>query len=190
MIDLQINGAYGVDFNRPETSSEDMLPVFERLQAAGVTQMLPTVITGPVKDMVACLSNLVRVRKHFPDLIPGFHIEGPFLSPKSGFVGAHPVDAIRSADQEIMQRLLDAAGGKTLLVTLAPRAGQGLGADHRAGRTGDLCCRRAYRCVAITAPGLLRSGGHNVHTISVTAVRRKCIGTIISFNGCCICGSD
>jgi len=60
------------------------------------------------------------------ETIPGIHIEGPFLSPMDGFRGAHPKDAIRPADVDVMKRLLDAAGGLAKIVTLAPEHDVGL----------------------------------------------------------------
>jgi N-acetylglucosamine-6-phosphate deacetylase len=58
-------------------------------------------------------------------LIAGIHIEGPFLSPLQGYRGAHPLDAIVPADVDQMNRLLDAGGGLTKLVTLAPEHDEG-----------------------------------------------------------------
>src|SRR3712207_7946212 len=48
-------------------------------------------------------------------VIAGFHVEGPFLSPVKGFYGAHPLDAVRPADLGSMRRLLDAAQGNLRL---------------------------------------------------------------------------
>jgi N-acetylglucosamine-6-phosphate deacetylase len=59
-------------------------------------------------------------------MIPGFHIEGPFLNETPGFRGAHPADAIHPANPDEMKRLLDAAGGLTRVVTLAPERDDGL----------------------------------------------------------------
>ena len=59
------------------------------------------------------------------EMIWGIHIEGPFLNEQPGFIGAHPVDHARPADVDTMKRLLDAAGGLTRLVTLAPERDAG-----------------------------------------------------------------
>ena len=53
-------------------------------------------------------------------MIWGIHIEGPFLNEETGYIGAHPVNSARAGDPDTMQRLLDAAGGLTKIVTLAP----------------------------------------------------------------------
>ena len=60
------------------------------------------------------------------ELIWGLHIEGPFISPLPGYVGAHPPEHVRPADPDAMRRLLDAAAGLTRLVTLAPERDAGL----------------------------------------------------------------
>jgi N-acetylglucosamine-6-phosphate deacetylase len=59
-------------------------------------------------------------------MIPGLHIEGPFLSDEDGYRGAHPLDAVRPADPDLMRQLLDAAGGLARIVTLAPERDAGL----------------------------------------------------------------
>ena len=60
------------------------------------------------------------------DVIWGIHIEGPFINETPGYVGAHPPRAVRPADVDAMKRLLDAAGGLTRLVTLAPERDSGM----------------------------------------------------------------
>jgi N-acetylglucosamine-6-phosphate deacetylase len=56
----------------------------------------------------------------------GFHIEGPFINATDGYRGAHPADAVTTADTSAMQELLDAGDGLTRLVTLAPECDPGL----------------------------------------------------------------
>ncbi|MBV9469617.1 MAG: hypothetical protein JOZ57_10285, partial [Abitibacteriaceae bacterium] len=93
------------------------------LAEAGVAGILATVITEEVDKMALRLSNLMKLRQAdalAQQIIAGFHIEGPFLNETPGYRGAHPADAIRPADTDNMKRLLDAAGGLTRLVTLAP----------------------------------------------------------------------
>ena len=54
------------------------------------------------------------------DMIPGFHLEGPFLSELDGPRGAHNKDWIRDPDWVEFLKYESAAGGKIKLVTLAP----------------------------------------------------------------------
>jgi N-acetylglucosamine-6-phosphate deacetylase len=54
----------------------------------------------------------------------GIHLEGPFISSLDGYRGAHPAGAVRDPDWDEFQRLQEAAGGRIILLTLAPeRAG-------------------------------------------------------------------
>jgi N-acetylglucosamine-6-phosphate deacetylase len=73
--------------------------------------------------MTARLARLVELRKQLPeyhDLLVGWHVEGPFLNPEPGYVGAHPASAVRPASVELAEQLLAAGGGLVKLVTLAP----------------------------------------------------------------------
>jgi N-acetylglucosamine-6-phosphate deacetylase len=122
-FDLQVNGYGGVDFNQDGLTADDLHRACVRLEADGVEGALATVITEDVDRMCLRLSNLVRLREADPlakRVIPGLHIEGPFINENVGYRGAHPADAIRPADADVMRRLLDAAGGLTRIVTLAP----------------------------------------------------------------------
>ncbi|HEV2295049.1 MAG TPA: hypothetical protein VGR35_14435 [Tepidisphaeraceae bacterium] len=127
-FDLQVNGYGGVDFNHDDLTAEQLHRACERLEADGVAGILATVITDDLQRMARRLSNLVRLREADPlakRMIAGLHIEGPFISPMQGYRGAHPADAIRPADADEMQLLLDAGAGLTRLVTLAPEQDAG-----------------------------------------------------------------
>ena len=79
--------------------------------------------------MAARLRRLAAIRQQDPlvrEVIWGIHIEGPFINETPGYVGAHPRQSVRPADVETMKRLLDAAGGLTRLVTLAPERDPGM----------------------------------------------------------------
>ncbi|MCL4262842.1 MAG: N-acetylglucosamine-6-phosphate deacetylase [Anaerolineae bacterium] len=93
-IDLQLNGAFALDFTRqPETIWE----VAARLPQFGVTSFLPTVITSPLvtvakaQEVMAQQTLGVRpspLQKAFSGAEPvGLHLEGPFLNPQKK--GAH-----------------------------------------------------------------------------------------------------
>lgn len=128
-FDLQVNGYGGVDFNQDRLEADDLHRACERLEADGVAGFLATIITDDLAAMSRRLSRLAELRSADPlaeRLIAGIHIEGPFLSAKDGYRGAHPLDAIRPADLPSMSRLLDAAQGLTRVVTLAPECDAGL----------------------------------------------------------------
>ena len=122
-FDLQVNGYVGADFSDPSLTLEACRTACERLAADGVAAILATVITGPLERMTRCLENLCRYRDADPliaSMIAGFHVEGPFLSPLPGYVGAHDAASILPATPAAAARLVDAGGGLVRLVTLAP----------------------------------------------------------------------
>jgi N-acetylglucosamine-6-phosphate deacetylase len=128
-FDLQVNGYAGVDFNQDELDADQLHRACERLDADGVAGFLATIITDDLSAMCRRLSRLAALREVDPlakRLIAGVHIEGPFLSDREGYRGAHPLDAIRPADVDSVTRLLDAARGLTRVVTLAPESDPGL----------------------------------------------------------------
>jgi N-acetylglucosamine-6-phosphate deacetylase len=97
--------------------------VCRRLREEGVAGILATVITADIDAMCRRLANIVRAREAdamTADVVWGIHIEGPFLNEEPGYIGAHPKECARSADVDNMKRLLEAAGGLTRIVTLAP----------------------------------------------------------------------
>lgn len=128
-IDLQVNGYAGADFNGDGLSAETLCAACERLATEGVERILATVITDDLDRMCQRLTAIVAVRATEPvieRIIAGIHIEGPFLNGATGYIGAHPQRAVRPADMNSMKRLLEAAGGLTRIVTLAPECDPGL----------------------------------------------------------------
>jgi N-acetylglucosamine-6-phosphate deacetylase len=123
LIDLQVNGFAGVDYNSPEASLEEIARSIREMRATGVTRFFPTVITGSKERMSAALRNLTRARRELPDegrSIAGIHVEGPFLSPEEGPRGAHPLEHVRPPDRDEFLRMQEAAAGAIRLFTLAP----------------------------------------------------------------------
>jgi N-acetylglucosamine-6-phosphate deacetylase len=122
-LDLQVNGYAGTDFNSDDLTAEALHHAVTCLQEDGVHGILATLITDTIPAMTHRLQRLVELRAQDPlarQLIPGIHLEGPFISSEPGYVGAHPPHAVKPANIEDMKRLLDAADGLTRLVTLAP----------------------------------------------------------------------
>ncbi|MBI1358141.1 MAG: N-acetylglucosamine-6-phosphate deacetylase [Acidobacteria bacterium] len=122
MIDIQVNGFAGVDYNSPDTPQEDLARSIDVQIATGVARLLPTVITGSHENICGSLSNLARARRDLPngEAFVGFHVEGPWISPLDGPRGAHPVQHCRAATPEEFDRFQEAAEGGIRLVTLAP----------------------------------------------------------------------
>ena len=96
-----------------------------RAQAAlGTARLCPTLITAPVDRSAARPADDRRGLRSGSRTSPagssGIHLEGPFISELDGYRGAHPAEAIRDPDWDAFQQLQDAAGGRIVLITLAP----------------------------------------------------------------------
>ena len=122
-FDLQVNGYAGFDFNGRPLSIDELSVLCHRLDQDGVKAILATVITAPLDQMVTRISALATAIENHPHLakmIAGLHIEGPFINPETGYVGAHPPTSVRRANWEDCERILDAGRGLVRLWTLAP----------------------------------------------------------------------
>src|ERR1700722_14752125 len=100
-FDVQVNGYAGVDFNQDNLSAKDLHHACQHLRSDGADGILATIITETEELMVRRIGRIVELRKAdelAQSLIAGIHIEGPFINPKDGYRGAHPADAIRTAD--------------------------------------------------------------------------------------------
>lgn len=124
LCDLQLNGFAGVDFNNPDLVPEHFETALETLLRCGVTTVLPTVITASDEDLRRTFAALERARaqSHLAQhMVPGYHLEGPFLNPAEGFAGCHPAQHMEiSADWSWFEGWQNAAGGRIRLMTVAP----------------------------------------------------------------------
>jgi N-acetylglucosamine-6-phosphate deacetylase len=121
-IDNQVNGYVGIEFSKPDLSVEDMIKIVRKHRENGVTTFMPTVITASFESLMRSFRNLAKTMEE-PEVayaVPGFHLEGPYISPEEGYRGAHSLKDIRKPDWDEFQKLNEAAGGKILQVTLAP----------------------------------------------------------------------
>ena len=118
-IDLQINGAFGVDFSSPDLTEEDVETVAQGLLKYGVTAFCPTVVTSSVETYMKVLPLLHRKEGsvlHGASVL-GAHCEGPFIAVK----GAHAeewLDVPRDGIKSVLQRY--GSVEHVQLVTLAP----------------------------------------------------------------------
>lgn len=152
MLDLQVNGYYGVDF--VDAGEDGWQRVLSRLPETGVTALLPTFITAPLTSLVDALK---RTAKTLPAVTPkggarplGVHVEGPFLSPRRR--GAHSDAWLADPEPAALDSLLEAAPGTVRMVTLAPERGGALDAVRR-----------------LTAAGVVVSMGHSDATADEAA---------------------
>jgi N-acetylglucosamine-6-phosphate deacetylase len=129
LIDLQVNGYAGVDFNDPALDAAALDHALNAMLSAGVTTCLPTLITAPehaLAERFAALDRAVANSRLGPSMVPGFHLEGPFLNPAPGFAGCHPPDAMRPPDPALLQRFAVPLTRPILLLTLAPEQTGGM----------------------------------------------------------------
>ncbi len=121
-VDLQVNGYGGVDFNGDTLSDQDFALICQKLKADGVQAALATIITAPLETMIRRISRVAELIDGMPEFahtIAGIHVEGPFINPADGFVGAHPPAAVLPASIDVAERLLEAGRGHVKLLTLA-----------------------------------------------------------------------
>ena len=121
-VDLQVNGYAGVDFNAPGLTEEAVKAVTERLNADGTAKFLPTLVTGDPEMLIATVRTVMAARRRYAVCersIPGFFMEGPFISDKPGAVGTHPVEWVRPPDIALFDRFQDAAEGLVRMVNVA-----------------------------------------------------------------------
>jgi N-acetylglucosamine-6-phosphate deacetylase len=123
LVDLQVNGYGGVDFNCAKINGAALDHALHAMLAAGVTACLPTLITAPeavLAERLRALDQAVAESRLGPVMVPGFHLEGPFLNPESGYAGCHPPEAMILPDSAVIERLGRGLRRPILLLTLAP----------------------------------------------------------------------
>jgi N-acetylglucosamine-6-phosphate deacetylase len=123
LIDLQVNGFAGVDFNSVALTADALDHALAAMLRTGVTTCLATLITAP-EDVLAArfatLDEAVARSRLGPAMVPGYHLEGPFLNPAPGYAGCHPPAAMVTGDPGILDRLQGGLRRPILLLTLAP----------------------------------------------------------------------
>jgi N-acetylglucosamine-6-phosphate deacetylase len=127
-IDLQVNGAFGIDVM--SASASDLREISRRLVAEGTTGWLPTVITAPLDEVQRIdrvIAEAIAAQEEdrraanaagigfAESAILGMHLEGPFISPQH--LGAHPPRQLLPHREAIMQLMRLAT---LRLVTIAP----------------------------------------------------------------------
>lgn len=122
-FDIQVNGFAGVDFQNPALTADDLAFAAREQLRHGTTQFLATIVTGSRDEIVARLKAMSRALNERPELaraVAGIHLEGPYLSAEEGPRGAHPPEHLHPPSWEEFERFQEAAGGRIVMVTLAP----------------------------------------------------------------------
>jgi N-acetylglucosamine-6-phosphate deacetylase len=123
LFDLQVNGFAGVDFNSETIDADALDHALEAMLATGVTACLPTLITARhdiLEARFAALDRAVACSRLGPLMVPGYHLEGPFLNPGDGYAGCHPPEAMVPPDIRLIAGLTKMLTRPILLITIAP----------------------------------------------------------------------
>jgi len=123
LIDNQINGYANVDFSGNNLFAKDVIYATKAIWRDGVTSFLPTLISNSHENLIKnfkILDDALKRDELLRESIPGFHLEGPYISPEDGYRGCHPVQHIRKPSWDEFIEYQKAAGGRIIQVTIAP----------------------------------------------------------------------
>jgi N-acetylglucosamine-6-phosphate deacetylase len=138
LIDLQVNGAFGVDLVDADPGGWER--VLCGLPSTGVTALLATFISAPVDDLAAAMGRAIAARAAAGRLpgsrLLGVHLEGPFLSERRR--GAHDAGHLVDPAPDLVDRLMEAGAGVLELLTLAPERDGAIEATKRLAGAGVL----------------------------------------------------
>src|SRR5262245_38047567 len=139
LFDLQINGCQGIAFSSPTITVQQVRVVVDECRRHGIAGLLPTLVTNSFDALAHGFKTLRLACESDPLVsaaVPGFHLEGPFISPDDGPRGAHAREHVRDPNPDEFQRLQDEAGSRIRLVTLAPERQGALRFIEELSRTG------------------------------------------------------
>jgi N-acetylglucosamine-6-phosphate deacetylase len=120
LIDIQINGFAGVDFNRPVESDDAWHHATRQLYAHGCTGFLIALITNKEDAYRKLMVDLAGRINLDPRNCLGFHMEGPWLNPDLGYRGAHKAGWMQKPSVRLLDDWWATAGALLKLITLAP----------------------------------------------------------------------
>jgi N-acetylglucosamine-6-phosphate deacetylase len=133
-IDLQVNGAVGVDLtSQPQPHRLGEVAAF--LVTCGVTSFMPTVVSSSADDTATAIAGL-GAPSHFGARSLGIHLEGPFLNPQRA--GAHPLHHLRPPSLDEARGWRNDTG--VAMVTLAPELSQALDVVEHLVANGVVVC--------------------------------------------------
>jgi N-acetylglucosamine-6-phosphate deacetylase len=139
LVDLQINGFAGIDFQKEKLSASELIHATSALEKSGCSKFFFTLITNEWDIMTERLARAKELRDKHPKLkqaIAGWHIEGPFLSSETGYCGAHPPNLMLKATVERLTKIRKITEKDPVLLTMAPEIEGGLSAFSKARELG------------------------------------------------------
>jgi N-acetylglucosamine-6-phosphate deacetylase len=120
LVDIQINGFAGIDFNRPLASDDAWHHATQQLYAHGCTGFLIALITNTEEGYRKLLTDLTGRINLDPRNCLGFHMEGPWLNPDPGTRGAHRPEWMQKPRLSLLAEWLGITGPLLKLITFAP----------------------------------------------------------------------
>ncbi|MGN1394003.1 MAG: N-acetylglucosamine-6-phosphate deacetylase [Succinivibrionaceae bacterium] len=117
-FDIQVNGYNRISLDTG-ISLEKLEQISNSLLADGVTHFIPTLITATPSVMEYSLSEVRKYMQLHPGIIPGMHIEGPFIDEEKR--GIHSRDLIRRFSSEDLRIILEYKDA-IAYITVSPKA--------------------------------------------------------------------
>ena len=134
-IDVQLNGAFGIDFSNDTNQIEsNLVYVSNNLLKYGVTAYCPTIVSSESDKYAQLISKIkktyhhseattINANQHLGAQILGIHLEGPFISKEK--LGAHDIKSLKDFSNGIksLEEVygdLDLLSQNTAIITLAP----------------------------------------------------------------------
>lgn len=138
LVDLQVNGFAGHDVNDAGLTPQSVAGLVRALWRAGVTTVVPTVVTAAEDRITNALRVIGQARDADPAIaraIPYVHVEGPFISGQEGPRGVHDPARIRPASVAELRSWGPLAG----MVTVSPHDDAAIDFISAASRAGVRC---------------------------------------------------
>jgi len=127
LIDLQVNGAGGVDLTSAAHPAEAVAVAARTLAQHGITAFCPTIVSSPPETILSRLAAFGPRAHPLGAESLGAHLEGPFINP--AYRGVHDPAGLRPPDSREIERWL--ALMPPAIVTLAPELPGALDAIRR-----------------------------------------------------------
>lgn len=137
--DLQLNGRWGRSFADLRLTIEEFGRIVQAQGPLGTARLCPTLFTASPRATAHALRLMAQACDSDPEIaamIPGLHLEGPYIASEEGYRGAHPRSEARDPDWDEFRRWQDLSGGRIALVTLAPERPGAIPFVARAVRAG------------------------------------------------------
>lgn len=165
-IDIQFNGAYGVDFSNAENCTKDKITyVSQRLLQTGVTSYVPTIVSSSpdTYERVLPLFKATPASVMYGAEILGVHLEGPFLSKDKK--GAHDEQVLRHpTDTEESLKGVYGDLSQVRIVTLAPELKGAIETTKALTKRGIRVSLGHTNCSIAQAERAIDEGGANLVT--------------------------